>query len=212
MPATASSAGCTFRMGGGGVDRWRRELRNLQRLSIVATMIRFRFAPDKALAALHKMVVDHPGIDLHAVLKACYFADRSHLNEHGRPVFGATYRAMRFGPVPIEIYEMAKGESLWLAELGIDSMPWRLVGYRLMPSGNRQIDLSALSGSDTRHLISGLERSLSMTFDERTAATHGPDWQAAELGTMRYEDMIEDRPDRAELIEALREKARFMRL
>lgn len=175
-------------------------------------MIRFRFAAAKAHAALHRMVTNHPGIDLHAALKACYFADKAHLNEHGRPVFGATYRAMRFGPVPLEIYEMAKGENLWLAELGLDEFPWRLTGYRLHPAGARQVDTSALSASDQRHLSSGLERALALSFDERTAATHGPDWQAAELGIMRYEDMIEDRPDKAAMVDMLREKARFMRL
>ncbi|MGP9820323.1 type II toxin-antitoxin system antitoxin SocA domain-containing protein [Salinarimonas sp. NSM] len=175
-------------------------------------MIRFKFAADKAYAALHEMVSNHPGIDLHAALKTCYFADKTHLNEHLRPIFGATYRAMRFGPVPLEIYEMAKAESLWLAELGVESVPWTLAGYRLRPSGASQVDTSALSRSNREHLRAGLERSLSMSFDERTAATHGPDWQAAELGYMRYEDMLDDRPDKDEVIEMLREKARFMRL
>lgn len=175
-------------------------------------MIRFKFAPEKAHAALHKMVSDHSGIDLHAALKACYFADKTHLNEHFRPIFGATYRAMRFGPVPLEIYEMAKGESLWLAELGVDTLPWRLDGYRLVSSSPQQVDMSALSPSDHSHLSRGIARSLSMNFNERTAATHGSDWQAAELGRMHYEDMLDDRPEKDEIIASLREKARFMRL
>lgn len=44
-------------------------------------------------------------VDLHAALNACYFADKSQLNEHLQPIFGATYRAMKYGPVPVEIYE-----------------------------------------------------------------------------------------------------------
>ena len=99
--------------------------------AIARPLIRFRFAARKALAVLHRMVEEQEGIDLHAALKACYFADKDHLNRHGRPVFGANYRAMRFGPVPLEIYEMAKGEPIWLAELGLDRLPWELRGYRL---------------------------------------------------------------------------------
>ncbi|GGK41284.1 type II toxin-antitoxin system antitoxin SocA domain-containing protein [Salinarimonas ramus] len=175
-------------------------------------MIRFKFAPDKAYAALHMMVDAHSGIDLHAALKACYFADKTHLNAHYRPIFGATYRAMRFGPVPLEIYEMAKGESLWLAELEVDGVPWSLEGYRLQRRVAQQVDTSPLSPSNLEHLRAGLDLSLSMSFTERTAATHGADWQAAELGLMQYEDMLEERPEKSEIIASLREKARFMRL
>lgn len=174
--------------------------------------IMFKFAPGKAWAAIHWLVREKQGIDLHTLLKACYFADKKHLNEHGRPVFGATYRAMRFGPVPLEIYEMAKGEALWLAEVGADRYPWRLGGFRLILEDNADPDLSVLSDSDREALFDGFRQSSGMTFNERTAATHGPDWQAADLGLMRYEDMLEDRPDKAERVAYLREAGRFMRL
>ncbi|RAI42559.1 type II toxin-antitoxin system antitoxin SocA domain-containing protein [Rhodoplanes roseus] len=174
--------------------------------------IRFKFSPEKARAAIHWMVREKPGIDLHALLKACYFADRAHLNAFGRPIFGATYRAMKFGPVPLEIYEMAKGEPLWLADLGMDAYPWRLDGFRLRLVANSEPDISVLSESDVDALKEGLGRSTSMSFDARTSATHGADWQAAELGIMSYEDMIDDSPDKAELVGLLRETSRFMRL
>ena len=98
--------------------------------------IRFKFAAQKAYAAIHWMVSQNYEIDLHTSLKACYFADRSHLNERFRPIFGATYRAMKFGPVPLEIYEMMKGEALWKAELSIGQFPWELSGYRLRNAAN----------------------------------------------------------------------------
>lgn len=174
--------------------------------------IRFRFSPDKAMAALHWMVSQRPGVDLHTALKSCYFADRQHLNRHRRPIFGATYRAMRFGPVPLEVYEMAKGEPLWLAELNRERFPWGLRGFQLVLIDNAAPDLDALSPSDLQSLEEGFHRSASLTFDERTAATHGRDWQRAKLGTMAYEDMLEEGPERAALIEYLREKAPYIRL
>lgn len=174
--------------------------------------IHFRFSPEKSRAALHWMVSDHPGIDLHAALKACYFADKDHLNAFQRPIFGATYRAMKFGPVPLEIYEMTKGEAIWMAELGADRLPWQLNGYRLVRSENVPEDRSSLSDSDQEFFARGLERSLAMNFDERTAATHGPDWQRADFGVMRYEDMLEDGPEKDDIIVYLRENARFLKL
>lgn len=174
--------------------------------------IRFKFSPVKARAAIQWMLHQKQGLDLHTILKACYFADKRHLNDFGRPVFGATYRAMRFGPVPLEIYEMLKGEAMYLPELGTDRYPWRLDGYRLQLTDNADPDMRCLSSSDQEALSVAFELSRGMDFTERTAATHGPDWQAAELGIMRYEDMIEDEARKAELIPYLKETARFIRL
>jgi hypothetical protein len=174
--------------------------------------IRFKFAAQKAYSALHWMLARQKRLDLHAALKACYFADNHNLNKFGRPVFGATYKAMKFGPVPLEIYEMAKGEAIWLAELNVDRFPWEIRGHHLVLTGNSDVDMSSLSQADVESLEYGLRHSLGMTFNERTAATHGRDWQAAHLGTMRYEDMLEDSPRKPDIIEYLQANARFIKL
>lgn len=174
--------------------------------------IRFKFAAEKALAAIHWMLLQRDGLDLHAMLKACYFADKEHLNLHGRPVFGATYQAMKYGPVPLEIYELAKGEPLWLAELLLERMPWRTEGYRLRLESNEEPDLDVFSDTDMDALQQGLTQSLALSFDGRTAATHGRDWQRANLGLMFYEDMLEDHPRKPEQIAYLREAGPVMRL
>jgi hypothetical protein len=174
--------------------------------------IRFKFAAHKAYAAIHWMVSEQRNIDLHALLKACYFADKSHLNAFYRPIFGATYKAMRFGPVPLEIYEMVKGEVLWKAEIGVSQFPWELDGYRLHIKGNERPNIDKLSDTNFEHLTMGFKKSVSMTFTERTDVTHGLDWQRADLGTMRYEDMLEDAPDKNEIIENLEANSKYMRL
>jgi hypothetical protein len=173
--------------------------------------IRFKFSPEKARTALHWML-SHHGLTLHTALKACYFADKMHLNAHGRPVFGATYRAMKFGPVPLEIYEMAKGDPIWLAELEADRYPWRLDGYTLSVQENGNPNLDVLSESDLEAVKAGFLKSTSMTFSERTAVTHGHDWQSAHLGIMRYEDMIDETPEKPHLVAYLREAGPLIRL
>jgi hypothetical protein len=176
--------------------------------------VRFRFAADKAAAAIERMARDHPGIDLHTALKACYFADKSHLNAERRPIFGARYRAMKYGPVPVEIYEMMKGEAYWLAELGKDHYPWQLEGFSLV--GDRANDPSfptdVFSDSDREHLAAGLATSRSMNFTHRTRATHGPDWQVADMGYMRYEDMVEEGPERDAILAHIAENGGHVRL
>jgi hypothetical protein len=168
-------------------------------------MIRFRFNAEKAYQAILWMLGEADPLDLHAALKTCYFVDKSHLNEFGRPVFGARYRAMKYGPVPLEIYEMLKGEPLWLYETGQDAFPWRVRGRgRIERVGELpRLNFDVFSESDREHLEAGFARARSMTFNERTRETHGRDWQRANLGIIDYADMIEDGPDRDEWIEGL---------
>lgn len=176
--------------------------------------IRFQFAADKGAAAIQRLVREHPRIDLHAALKTFYFADKAHLNEHYRPIFGARYRAMKYGPVPLEVYEMMKGEGYYLAELGVDGYPWFLDGYKLIPSGENAPTFAedVLSETELAHLDAAVATSLGMTFNQRTAATHGPDWQNARLGSMAYADMIEESPQKEELVNYLSETSRRLRL
>jgi len=124
------------------------------------TVYHLNFAPQKALAAI-QLIWEHAGTqrpDLHTLLKACYFADVEHLNAYGSPVFGASYRAMRYGPVPVQIYEMLKGEPYWLAELGLDAYPWRLQGVHLRRSGNTETARDHLSDSDEKVLLCAFQR------------------------------------------------------
>ncbi|MDP1669836.1 Panacea domain-containing protein [Phaeovulum sp.] len=167
-------------------------------------MIRFTFSPLKATGAVTWMLSRSAQLDLHTILKAAYFADKHALNEQGRPVFGATYRAMNYGPVPLEIYEMLKGEPLWLPEIGRDDYPWERQGHFITRKTDQPINLDHLSEMDLAALETGYERSRGLTFDERTQATHGSDWTKAYPGTMAYEDMIDpDRPDRVGLLREL---------
>lgn len=174
--------------------------------------VRYRFNAAKALQAIEYVVADAREVDLHTVLKSFYFGDKSHLNAFQQPIFGATYKAMKYGPVPLEVYEMVKSENLWLSELGLSAMPWRLQGFKLERTQNSDPSLDMLGDSEREHFLKAYEKSRYMNFTERTAATHGPDWQAANLGTMRYEDMIDPGPDRLDVISFMQETARHTRL
>ena len=154
--------------------------------------IRFKFAPDKAWDAIHWMVIQRPNIDLHTLLKACYFADKEHLNKHGRP----------FAPVT----------TLQGYDLGQDRYPWGIDGYRLSLLDNAEPLMESLSDSDKEEIAAALKKSMAMSFTQRTAATHGRDWQSARLGMMNYEDMIEESEEKTDLVAYLKEAAPVLRL
>lgn len=170
-----------------------------------------RFHPRKALPAISLMLgwakADGRGpANVHVVLKACYFADRTHLNQHGRPVFGATYRAMVYGPMPLEIYELLKGDPYRLEEAGVKSLPWRIDGFYVWPTTDITPDRQHLSDSDIAALHKGFMLARRLSFDERTAESHDLAWQRARHGLIDYADMVEpENPDRDAILDALYE-------
>ena len=172
----------------------------------------YRFSAEKAAAAIHWMVCQGKAVDLHTALKALYFADKSFLNQHFQPIFGATYKAMKYGPVALEPYEMMKGEGLYLYELGVTEAPWQLTGYNLSVVANDEPDMTVFSKEERSHLQEGFATSCALNFTDRTAVTHGPDWQKAYGGIMRYEDMLDPQNQTEEVIKFLQESAPTLRL
>ena len=150
-------------------------------------------------------------LDFHTILKTAYFADKRMLNKYRRPIFGATYRAMNYGPVPVEIYEMLKCEPYYLSELDLDDYPWERKGYRvkLIESSrcNEILNPTGIAEADLIFLAQEFERSRGMSFNQRTKETHQMDWVRGIKhpdNRMAYEDMIaDDNPNREEILEYL---------
>ncbi len=185
-------------------------------LTVMNPPIKFRFAPKKCLQAVQWMLVTaDEALDFHTILKTAYFADKRMLNEHRRPVFGDTYRAMDYGPVPVGFYEILKCEPYYLPELDLDDYPWERKGYRVSLTDsdsdsdrrNALLNPTDLSKTDMKVLADEFERSREMRFNQRTAETHRIDWiRGIERpdSRMAYEDMIDkDHPHREEMIEDL---------
>lgn len=75
-----------------------------------------KFNEDKALSVILFLANQDEQIDLYALLKTIYYADKSHLHEWGRTVSGDSYAKMKCGPVPSKIYDMLKsvrGDGVW---------------------------------------------------------------------------------------------------
>jgi uncharacterized phage-associated protein len=75
-----------------------------------------KFSEDKALAAILFLANQDGKIDLYALLKTIYYADKSHLHEWGRTITGDGYAKMKCGPVPSKTYDMLKsvrGDGVW---------------------------------------------------------------------------------------------------
>jgi len=68
--------------------------------------ITFIFNPAKALEAILYASRLAPIPDIYHVLKILYFADKAHLEQYGRFIFGDSYVAMPKGPAPSGAYDI----------------------------------------------------------------------------------------------------------
>ena len=80
-------------------------------------MAKANFDQRKALHAMLFVVTHLPKpANVYNVLKCLYYADRKHLQEYGRQIYGETFYALEHGPVPSAAYEIIKyanGRAKW---------------------------------------------------------------------------------------------------
>src|SRR5438445_12170650 len=80
-------------------------------------MAKAQFDQRKALHAMLFVVTHLPKpANVYNVLKCLYYADRKHLQEYGRQIYGETFYALEHGPVPTPSYEIIKyanGRAKW---------------------------------------------------------------------------------------------------
>jgi uncharacterized phage-associated protein len=180
--------------------------------------IRYRVNPGKLLEALVLIAGACPGSRYHFMLKTLFYADKAHLQKYGRPVTGDIYVKMSYGPVPSLAYDMLKENENLPADV-LDAVRNALeierCGKNQHVSAKRSPDLGYFSGTDLECLRGALASCSSMGFGDLTDLTHKERaWEEAELNQeMDYELFIdEDVPNRAALIEYIRESASCLAL
>jgi uncharacterized phage-associated protein len=168
--------------------------------------IRFRFNPNKALQAIMWLAQQSPGITLHTIVKVCFYADKKHLNRYGRPVFGDRYRAMPYGPVGSGVYDILKHEPLYLELVGRDTFPFVVEGRHVRSIEGISPDLSVFSESDVEVLKEAYRENAALSFDALVDKTHAdPAYRGVEVNDwMHYEDLVDEREHRDEVIEDLK--------
>ena len=168
--------------------------------------LRFRFNARKALQVIVWLAHRRPGITLHTILKVLFYADKYHLNLHGRPIIGDDYIAMQWGPVPSATYDILKGDQLALESLNLERVPFTVQGCCV--SAEIGPDLDVFSESDIEALEWAFQNYGTLNFGQLTALTHHEKaWQNADGRFMRYEDFLDESDEKDELVEDLREAA-----
>lgn len=166
--------------------------------------IRYSVDIDKAVEVL--LYVANQVSDTYNALKVIYFADKLHLGEYGRLIYGDDYVAMQHGPVPSLAYNIVRkvrgdGPS-WLT---LPKSPdFSVEGNDVIP--NRTPDMDLLSESDIGCLNEAIERYGKMSFRQLKRVSHADEaFQAVdEKDIMSLELIAQSLPNGDELLEHLR--------
>jgi hypothetical protein len=139
---------------------------------------RFTFDPEKALEAI-VYVAARARQDLYGTLKLIYVADKRHLERFGRFMFGETYSAMEWGPVPSNSYDIVKfvrGDRPHSRnEHAKAAFRMRGNNFELL----REPDLGVLSESDIACLDEAIAEHGRGRFEDFKRLTHDQAWTAA---------------------------------
>jgi uncharacterized phage-associated protein len=163
----------------------------------------FRFDPDKALEAILYLAMRVPDPTFHRISKLMYFADKAHLANYGRLIFGDSYVAMKHGPVPSEVYDILKavrGDGL--------SSYLEAARQAFCVDANKQVIplLDVFSASDLECMDEAIRAYGHLSFKELTTQSHDAAWEAVdENDVMDVEQIIATLPDGPALLAHLRQ-------
>src|SRR5450759_5575218 len=133
-------------------------------------MAKAKFDQRKALHVILFVVTHLPKpANVYNVLKCLYYADRKHLQEYGRQIYGETFYALEHGPVPSAAYEIIKyvdGCAKW--DLQFPEALEMLEVNAIYVSARGAPDTDLLSRSDMACLLDASRKYGKMPFSKLT--------------------------------------------
>jgi uncharacterized phage-associated protein len=132
------------------------------------------------------------------VLKCLYYADRKHLQEYGRQIYGETFYAIKHGPVPsaaCEIIKYANGRAKW--DLQFQEVFELLDVNDIHMSARGSVDTDLLSRSDMACLLDAARKYGKIPFGKlKSLSRRGKAFENADAnGEMKLADLIDELRD-----------------
>jgi uncharacterized phage-associated protein len=179
--------------------------------------LKFRPKIRKIVELLLYLAYKRPNADKYQAVKFFYLADREHLNRYGRPISFENYYAMSYGPVASTVLDLLNGNLGAAKAVGIDKLPFATeIGEAKNGSETtfirkpfRKVNYDLFSKSDIEVFDEIVDKYRDSSFDDLFKATHEHfAWLNAwtkrkqgERAEMYYDEMIEDKERRAQLVE-----------
>ena len=192
----------------------------------------FRPKLDKIIELLLYLAHKRPGADKYQAVKFFYLADREHFRLYGRPITFDHYYALWYGPVGSNALDLLNGASPALLGASEKVLPFRTEkGTVKAKSGKetettfireplRPVNLEIFSKSDLQVFDKILSKFGNASFDDLFNRTHKHfaylnAWEHRRYGgdraEMFYDEMVEDEPRRADLVEDISPIAAHMK-
>jgi uncharacterized phage-associated protein len=148
--------------------------------------IRFNMNKQRAIEAV-LWIIQNGESDMHKIWKMLYSAEKYHLNEYGCPITGDQYAAMKYGVVPVRLYD----------ETGTDACAAFFFRQGNSLIANRKPNMDYLSQSHIEALTRGFDEYFGLDFNAVTVKNHeDPAWAKNHVCGKRnlipYEDIIEE--------------------
>ena len=160
-------------------------------------MIRFEFDSEKALEALVYVVSRTGDHGMYRCLKTLYAADKLHLENYGRFIYGETHYALEHGAVPSAAYAAVKNLA---GQTTLGNIPGlhkslRRDGNRLF--NLREADLDVLSKSDIECLDAAIRDFQYDSFTALKRKTHDDAYNATPKNSaISVESIVEAMPEK----------------
>lgn len=146
----------------------------------IAPRVKLKPNIDKILASISYIIATgdrlRKNVGLYDIVKTLFIADRSHLNQFGRPITFDNYVAMRAGPVPSLAYDILKEKKEVLNRFHLSTVPWRRreIGHGVVEfyCPNLTTVDELLSDSDKSALSSAFDIIKSLTYQQIIDLTH----------------------------------------
>jgi hypothetical protein len=167
-----------------------------------------RFDEAKALQTILYLAEKRGRIDLYALVKIVYFADKEHLKRWGRTITGDQHVRMNHGPTPSAVYDMLKsvrGDQDWPTDL---NQSFKFEGCNdVIPLAPP--DLDEFSESDLECLDWAFDKYRDKSFGELKEAAHDSAYKRSLRFYMTDEDLAEGDPDLIDHIRHEEEMTRY---
>ena len=168
------------------------------------------FDQRKALHALLFVVTHLPKpANVYNVLKCLYYADRKHLQEYGRQIYGETFYALEHGPVPSAAYEIIKytnGHAKW--DLQFHEAFDLLDVNDIHVSARGPVDTDLLSQSDMVCLLDASRKYGRMSFTRlKKLSRQGKAFENADPNAeMKLADLVDELQDSESVASHLKDR------
>jgi uncharacterized phage-associated protein len=170
-----------------------------------------KFNEEKTLAAILFLASQDGEIDLYALLKTLYYADKNHFQEWGRTITRDNYVRMDYGPVPSRTYDMLKsvrGDGFWPQDLS----EFFRFKTRTTLEPLREPDMTRLSETDAEALRKSFAERGHKNFWQLKEEAHNDSAfkRSPDEWKMTEDDLAEDDPILMEQLKNIRENERFL--